>query len=319
MADSWGRSMSAHREFTEQYLVQAARPTVDLIQDAVEADDHHLLQPLIEQFHEEVCAMLFGYLSWPKVIRRNVELLRHAQAWHEMDTVARQCLSEELLPARQLFSAWDESKNALLAAAEQNNAEKLIQGSQKWHAGALAAHDAYMNYAAVLISELTRRLGPESMQQTLTEVMDVEAMGIRPDMRFRERVERLIKFTRMHLLPFKLVEDDEKMTFIADPCPSGGRQVLAGLYQEGSPGEVIETRSPATYNRSSLPAYCCHESAMEAASIRRFGSPVFIVDPADQLGLQPCHVYVYKEPENIPSRYYHRLGLTREGDLIARG
>ena len=88
------------------------------------------------------------------------------------------------------------------------------------------------------------------------------AMGIRPEMPFTQRVEALIKFTRLHLLPFKLVEDDEKMTFIASPCPSGGRQVLAGLYQPGGPGEMIEGESAVTYNRREMPAYCCHESAL---------------------------------------------------------
>lgn len=141
-----------------------------------------------------------------------------------------------------------------------------------------------MNYAALLVSELAGRFGSDSMQQVLTRVMDLDAMGINPEMPFRQRAETLIKFTRLHLLPFRLVEDDEKLTFIADPCPSGGRQVLAGLYAQNSPGKMIRGDSPATYGRPELPAYCCHESALEVASIRRFGSPVFVVDPPMELG-----------------------------------
>jgi hypothetical protein len=308
--------MSAQRVFSAEFLVQAGRPTIDLITEALDASDFERLAALLEQFYGEVRAMLFGYISWPKVIRSFVESRLEETAWQEMDVTVRQALAAELPPARQVFTQWEVTYSALQEAVNQQDAKNLALKSRQWHEHALAVHDNYMNYAALLVSELARRFGSETMQQVLTQVMDLDAMGLRPDMPFRQRAETLIEFTRLHLLPFRLVEDDEKLTFIADPCPSGGRQVLAGLYAQSSPGEVITGESPATYGRAELPSYCCHESALEIASIHRFGSPVFIVDPAAELGRNPCHVYLYKEPAAIPERFYHRVGL---GDLIARG
>ena len=95
-------------------------------------------------------------------------------------------------------------------------------------------------------------------------------------------------------------------------------EIGAGLYDKGQAGETIEGPLPVTYGLDTLPSYCCHEPALEAASISRFGAPMFIVNPAVQLGKQPCHVYVYKDLENIPERYYDRVGLDKDENIIAR-
>jgi len=56
---------------------------------------------------------------------------------------------------------------------------------------------------------------------------------------------------------------------------------------------------------------------MELSSILRTGVPLFIVDPPEDVGISPCKVYVYKNPADIPGKYYERLGLDKPEDLIA--
>lgn len=68
--------MSARRAFSTEFLSRAGRPTIDLITDALDVSDFERLAALVEQLYDEVRAMLFGYLSWPKVIRGNVESWR---------------------------------------------------------------------------------------------------------------------------------------------------------------------------------------------------------------------------------------------------
>ena len=304
-------------EFSPEELARATRPSVELISDALAAEAFEAAKSLVEQLHTEVCSMLYGYLSWPRCIARNVQDWQNEAYWQEMDTGVRRELPDDPPRARDVFGKWGGLRDALHSAAESGDKQAVLEGARRWHSHALAVHDSYMNYAALLVSELARRFGPDAMQQVLTEIMDPQAMNMSPDTPFRQRVETLIGFTRLHLLPFQLVEDHEKMTFIATPCPSGGRQVLAGLYNGNGRGEIIRGPSATTYGLTELPAYCCHESALEAASIRQLGSPLFVVDPATQLGEKPCHVHVYKKAANIPEHYYRRVGLQRDADLIA--
>lgn len=305
------------REFSAEYLQEASRPTVELVADALAVNAYDRVEELIAQFQTETGGMLFGYLAWPKCMARRVREWRGEPYWDEMNKAAMQMLADEIPPARATFSRWEDNAAALVNAARNEDADAISTLFKQWHADALSVHDSYMNYAAVLVSEVARRCGQDAMQQVLTEIMDPEAMDMQPETPFRQRVETLIRYTRFHLLPFRLVEDDEKITFIASPCPSGGRQLLAGLYERGKPGELISGKSPVTYGRQELPAYCCHESALEAASIQRFGHPLFVVEPSAQLGHLPCHVHVYKDASQIPDRYYRRVGLHKRDGLIA--
>jgi hypothetical protein len=118
-------------------------------------------------------------------------------------------------------------------------------------------------------------------------------------------------FTRVHLQPFGLVEDDEKITFRCAVCPSGGRLLREGHYESPRSNLHIAGPTPLTYGRDELPIYCCHEPVMERASIEATGVPLFIVEPSERLGEEPCLTYLYKDPANIPERFYTRLGLAK--------
>lgn len=50
---------------------------------------------------------------------------------------------------------------------------------------------------------------------------------------------------------------------------------------------------------------------METDSFEATGVPLFIVDPAERLGFEPCNTYLYKKAEDIPERFYTRLGLDK--------
>ena len=149
-------------------------------------------------------------------------------------------------------------------------------------------------------------------------VMNPSAMDPDGKLPFKDKVEKLIFFTRLHLLPFSVSEDDEKMTFMPDPCPSGARLIQQGHYQSPRNAALVVEQGPLTYQQKDFPIYCCHEPAMEISSLKATGVPVFIVDPSDQLGVTPCKVYVYKRVSEIPEAYFTRLGLRRPEDLLAR-
>ena len=118
-------------------------------------------------------------------------------------------------------------------------------------------------------------------------------------------------FTRVHLQAFELREDAEKLVFLCPVCPSGGRLLRDGHYEPPRDGAHVPGPRAITWGRDSLPVYCCHEPVMEKASIEATGVPLFVVDPPERLGVDPCPTYLYKDPADIPERFYTRLGLSK--------
>ncbi len=310
--------MSAQRAFSDKELERAGRTSDDLIQEATLQNEWSTALELAARLHEETRNMLYGYLQWPKKIQCFMQARDEIDVFESWASSAMAWLPAELPKASDVFASWEGRKTALDTAIKSGNAGKSEKISRNWRIDALEVHDCYMTYAALLMSQLARHGGDAAVTEVYTRIMDPEAMDMRPQSPFRQRVETLIRFTRLHLLPFRVFEDDEKATFIASPCPSGGRLIQKGIYRKDGPGVVIRGPSPLTYAHEQLPVYCCHEPVMEAQSIRQFGAPLFVVDPSADLRKSPCHVHVYKEAEQVPLRYYKRLGLERDSRVIAR-
>jgi hypothetical protein len=165
-----------------------------------------------------------------------------------------------------------------------------------------------MSRVSALLSWIGRRLGNDAIEEALGKAMNSDMIG---NAGFRERAEALMHFTRVHLQPFALEEDDEKLTFLCAVCPSGGRLLREGHYESPRDDLYVEGSSPLTWGRERLPAYCCHEPVMERASATLHGAPLFIVEPSDDLGAVPCKTYLYKDASKIPERYYTRVGLKK--------
>lgn len=104
----------------------------------------------------------------------------------------------------------------------------------------------------------------------------------------------------------RIVEDDEKIRLVFDPCGSGGalRRVA------GRELAVFPDASPSTWGRSAeVPTYCAHCARNEITSISKLGYPAWVTefdpDPA-----KPCGWTIYKRREAIPASYWTRVGAT---------
>ena len=51
--------------------------------------------------------------------------------------------------------------------------------------------------------------------------------------------------------------------------------------------------------------------ALSAAAADGPVVPLFVVDPSERLRQEPCPTYLYKDPADIPERFYTRLGLEK--------
>lgn len=204
-----------------------------------------------------------------------------------------------------------------IRSGDADRAEKL---AERMYNEFLSQHDGYRNWVTSLLSEIGRRW-PADLEQIMLDtvrawwVPNLEFMDKRNAPR-RARAKMFIAGLRGHLQPIEITEDDEAIRIAMTPCGSGGRLILEGKYE--GPDGFLEVREPSTmtYGRSDLPVYCAHEAAMEIIDIDRSGSPLVVVDVADDLGHDPCAYVIYKDPERVPQRYFDRVGRTGEGQRV---
>jgi hypothetical protein len=110
---------------------------------------------------------------------------------------------------------------------------------------------------------------------------------------------------------FTITEDEEKVTFVMNPCGSGQRLARRGLYEKGGYGKTREAHD-WSYERKDFPLYCTHCSFMnESLPIQWSGFPVYPSDPPVDFDKDPCTWYWYKDKEDIPERHWERFGASK--------
>lgn len=312
-------TQSPERVFSDQFLADAGVISVDLMARALNADDRLDALVQLERLNNEIMAMYYNYRGWQKnMLAVFAEREGEAKVEQVKAAIESDAAPERKISAYGVVDGWKNEISLINNAIDDGKYDLADQSARSLHSDALAFHDGMMSRVAAILSELYRSYGDQVVQQTLQKVMDPSAIDPDGKLPFKEKVEQLIFFTRVHLLPFNVTEDDEKATFMPDPCPSGARLIRGGHYEAPRNGAKVIEVGPLTYGQSDFPIYCCHEPAMEISSVLNTGVPVFIVDPSEQLGITPCKVYVYKRNEDIPASYFERLGLKKPQDLIAK-
>ncbi|MDT8273813.1 MAG: hypothetical protein RRA35_11555, partial [Desulfomonilia bacterium] len=117
---------------------------------------------------------------------------------------------------------------------------------------------------------------------------------------------------------FRLVEDDEKFTFVLDPCGSGGRLWRKGRY--GFPWNFATTSRayPWSFGRENFPYYCIHCAFLnELMPYEYLGYPSWPVDPPGH-PMDSCRWHIYKDRWAVPDTYYSRYGLSRKENPSSR-
>ena len=298
------------RIFSDEELRVASLRSVDALAEALAADDRSAALGFARRLRREVLSMLQNYDGWEAALRRSIV----SRGGEEAEATAlREIEDEEAAPERctaepDAPKRWRATADQISRAIEAGDAEQALARARTLHDEALVRHDRGMSRVSALLSWIGRHYGTPAVEAALEKAMSSDMLG---DAGFRERAEALMHFTRVHLQPFALSEDDEKLTFLCPVCPSGGRLLREGHYQPPRDDLHIVGPSPLTWGREELPVYCCHEPVMEKASIERTGVPLFIVEPSERLGDEPCRTYLYKDPADIPERFYTRLGLSK--------
>jgi hypothetical protein len=111
-----------------------------------------------------------------------------------------------------------------------------------------------------------------------------------------------------------IVEDAEKIRLVMDPCGTGGalrRSAATSLSNYNRP-------TPDTWYRANeVPAYCAHCAKNEQMLTSILGYPAWVTefdpDPA-----KPCGWTIYRDPADIPERYYTRIGRRKPSRAVCR-
>ncbi len=298
------------RVFSDEELRVLGMRSVDALAEALEAGDREAALGFVTRLRREVLSMIRNYSGWEETLL----------AWVDREVAGAN--RGEVLEAIEDFEAaperggdgsdpvprWKEATQAIAAAVEAGDDDEALARARALHDEALVRHDRGMSRVSAILSWIGRSSGLDGVGSALDEAMSGGMIG---DASFGERAEALMHFTRVHLQPVPLSEDDEKLTFACAICPSGGRMIAAGHYDTPRDDLVVRGPHPLTYGRDEIPVYCCHEPVMEMDSIRETGVPLFVVEPAERLGFETCKTYLYKRPEDIPERYYTRLGMEK--------
>ena len=298
----------SERVFTDEELRLASLRSVDAVHEALAAGDREGAGRYVRRLRREAISMRANYDGWEAKLLAWIAA-REGQARADEAAQAIEVAGGPLPPVPggdelDLGERWRELGRAIGEALDAGDDERARAGATALHDEALAYHDRGMRRVEALLSWIGERFDTDALEEAYVLAMEGDLLG---QAGFRERAEALMHFTRVHLQAFELAEDEEKLTFLCPVCPSGGR-----LLREG-PGDAHVIRGPRwlTWGRDELPVYCAHEPIMERASIEREGVPLFLVDPSDDLGRTPCRTYLYKDPADIPERFYTRLGLTK--------
>lgn len=298
------------RVFSEDELRIASMRSVDALAEALASEDFERAVQFSKRLRYETLAMLGSYDGWQETLlawvsRREddatVETLR-SQLTVQLEGQCPAPISDN--PEQTLR----EMARAIAVSIEAGDRDTALARANTLQGAALAHHDRGMSRVTAILTWIGNRYDVASFEDALAESMSAGLLG---DASFRERAEALMHYTRVHLHSFELKEDAEKLTFVCPVCPSGGRLLQQGQYEARHLGMHVKGPRPFTYGRRDLPVYCCHEPAVEIDSIKKTGVPMFIVEPSENLGVEPCKTYLYKDPADIPSRYYERLGLTK--------
>lgn len=127
----------------------------------------------------------------------------------------------------------------------------------------------------------------------------------------------------------EMEETDQRYTLRFDPCGSGGR-ILRGDAVEDSPSRmeqpygwgVIEGEHDFAWSKKGVCYYCSHCCVvMQKKPIDAFGYPVRVVEPPtypDNTDAK-CTWHIYKDPLDVPERFYEEVGRDKEAALSEHG
>ncbi len=218
-----------------------------------------------------------------------------------------------------------------MEALERGDVEKAKHWIRRHDANKDWIHDLYLNWITALLSKIYDQWGEDACAQVLRETVVGGQSGWGTPMGLqraqliaekgrekglREWIELIVDIWREHSMypGTTFEEDDEKIVLTMKQCGSGGRLINKGAYEGPYAYRKFKKAGPNTWGEEGLPVYCGHcVWAHEITPILLTGEPLWVqVAPFPKKPGDPCIYHFYKDPKDIPEKYFTRIGLKRE-------
>lgn len=215
----------------------------------------------------------------------------------------------------------------IIALIRQGNSKEAIALTEEMKRSRIVLHDFFADSCTVLWSWAGDHLGEAIIADMFRYIFEQSARrqiySLAPLLRIyaRNTISLLAESGwRSHCCfghgeypaRFSITEDDEKFTFHLHPCASGARLWLRGLYEPGRGGKLSEQAHPWTFHQKGFPYYCIHSSFLnEIVPYETFGYLLWPTDEPKAPG-ETCKWHIYKDPNDIPERYYERLKVEKK-------
>jgi hypothetical protein len=197
------------------------------------------------------------------------------------------------------------SVDAITEAIDAGDLDRAKYLAQRMHGECQGMHDTLVEWITALLTFVGRNYGDDALHQALEEgcrtwVEPMTELFAPADV--GARVHMFAMACRAHMMPIRIEEDDEKFTFVIESCGSGGKLVLEGKYEPPRNFLKIKNAQPMSFGRRNFPVYCAHHHFEELVPQELLDYPLVITDPAENIGSEPCRMYLYKDPEAVPKR-----------------
>jgi hypothetical protein len=218
-------------------------------------------------------------------------------------------------------------------ALEKGDIEKAKYWVRRQDATKDFIHDLFLHWIAGLLSHIYDNWGEDAAARAVRETAGHGQSGFSiPSALNKQKVikegglkayiQLLIDVWRQHsMYPGTTVEeDDEKIILKMKQCGSGGRLINMGAYEGPFGYRKLKNPGPHTWGEKDLPIYCAHCPIVhEIVPLQYFGEGAQLhvhASPFPKKPGDPCIYHIYKDPKNIPDKYYERIGMTREGRTL---
>jgi hypothetical protein len=192
-------------------------------------------------------------------------------------------------------------------AGDKEKAKKLAIQAQKEYNH---LHDGYFTWVSGLLTYIYNHWGVDEVEKAERFAHGVEAkLVFKPPKKkdIRSLAENMVKGLQGHMQPVTVEEEDDKFIFTMHPCGSGQRLIKMGGYEAGL--AKIKEAHNITWQHEDFPIYCVHCPVMELLNIDATGGYLGIIrDESYPIESGPCKFVLYKNPDDVPEKYYRRIG-----------
>lgn len=202
------------------------------------------------------------------------------------------------LDREELESLGRRTLDQLISAIEENDRKRSEKLARRMYQEFLGMHDLYRDWLTDLFSFIGRKYGDEVLSESMETTVAHMTNRLAPFYEGKsaeDRIRILAAGLRGHLHAFEVQEDEEKFTIIAHCCGSGGRLITEGKYEAPHHFLKVEKPQEMTFHRPDFPVYCIHCWFQNLSPAGESGEPLFITEPAENPGVEPCRIYLYKK------------------------